>query len=132
MCQVGDIILIEKYKHGGQDIGRHSFVVIEDEQGKIKGATYDMMCNVLSSFKSKEQREKKLGYPGNFEIVPDNVNVLHGNQKSGYIKADQIYYFAKDSIIYRKLGEITEETLGELLDFIELGNFELIDIIENL
>lgn len=35
MCQVGDIIVIKSYKDRGNVLSRHSFVVIDDEEGKI-------------------------------------------------------------------------------------------------
>lgn len=95
MCQIGDIILVQKYKDHGQDLSRHSFVVISDENGEIQGLTYDFIANVLSSFKSDTQRERKLKYPGNFPIDSSDTETNPHNNKSGYVKADQLYYFAK-------------------------------------
>lgn len=42
MCKVRDIILVEKYKDRGIDLSRHSFVVIDDEDGEISGIPYGM------------------------------------------------------------------------------------------
>ena len=52
MCCVGDIILVDKYKHNGKQINKHSFVVVDDDGGEIQGYSYDLICNVLSSFKT--------------------------------------------------------------------------------
>ena len=54
MCKIGDIILVNRYKDKDKILGRHSFVVISDENGEIHGLPYDMICNVFSSFKSEE------------------------------------------------------------------------------
>ena len=50
MCQIGDIILVQKYKDRGQDLSRHSFVVISDENGEIQGLrmTLSLMFYLLS------------------------------------------------------------------------------------
>ena len=73
MCKIGDIILIRKYKDGKNQLGTHSFIVIDDRKGVIEGLPYDMICNVLSSFKDEEQRKRKLGYDGNFPISHDDT-----------------------------------------------------------
>ncbi len=57
MCKLGGIIVIKKYKDRGNNLSRHSFVVIDYEPGAIRGLSYDLVCNVMSSFKSKEQKK---------------------------------------------------------------------------
>lgn len=92
-------------------LGRHSFVVIEDEGGRVCGLNYDFVTLVMSSFKSEAQREKKLRYPGNFEITAEDKQIgswAHG--KSGYIKAEQFYYFDKTNLDYTVIGSLTSET----------------------
>jgi hypothetical protein len=37
MCKIGDIIVVQKYKSDGIELSKHSFVVIEDNGGDIKG-----------------------------------------------------------------------------------------------
>lgn len=55
MCKIGDIILVKKYKDKQNNLGKHSFIVIDDEKDTIEGMPYDMICNVLSSFKTKNK-----------------------------------------------------------------------------
>ena len=93
MCTAGDIILIQSYRHKEHTLSRHSFVVLSTESDTIEGLNYDFVCNVLSSFKSEQQKTKKLNYPGNFEITYSDSSVPHGNIKDGYVKAEQLYYF---------------------------------------
>ena len=100
MCQIGDIIVIEKYKHEGVNIKKHSFVVIDDENGIIQGLPYDFVANVLSSFKDDKQRKRKLSYPGNFPISHNDTDTNPDDGKDGFVKADQLYYFSKDKIDY--------------------------------
>lgn len=54
MCRIGDIIYIKRYiTEDGIDIGSHSFVVIEDEKGRIGILEYDFIANVMSSLKNE-------------------------------------------------------------------------------
>lgn len=132
MCAVRDIIVVEHYKDRGNILNRHSFVVIDDMPDQIEGVSYDMICNVMSSFKSKEQKERKMSYPGNFPIAAEDEDVKNGNSRDGFIKADQLYYFKKSNIRFRVIGQIKEDIFELLLDFIEEGEFEIIDITDNL
>lgn len=116
MCKLGDIIVIDKYI--GEDkkiINKHSFVVINDKPGFIEGLKYDLVANVMSSFKSKEQRIKKLKFIENVEILSNQViSNLTKNEKNGFIKADQLIYFDKNKIDFYVLGHIDEELLDKL------------------
>ena len=132
MCKKRDIILVEKFKSQGADVGIHSFVVLEDNGGEIKGLRFDMICNVLSSFKSAKQRAKKLTYPGNYPITATDVTVPGGNHKDGYIKADQFYYFDKSKITYHVIGQMKAEAFNDLIDFINESTFEIETITDNL
>jgi len=131
MCKIGDIILVNNYTDNGKNIARHSFVVISNERGQVQGLDYDVICNVLSSFKDDEQRKRKLGYPGNFEISHEDSCVPNGNSKDGYIKAEQFYFFKLDKIDYTVIGKLNEDVLANLLEFIaSLGLIKL--VLDNL
>jgi hypothetical protein len=132
MCKVGDIILINDYKDRGTKIGRHSFVVVSDENGKIQGLSYDMICNVFSSFKSEEHKKKKMKYPGNFPIANEDTCTNPDNGKDGYIKTDQLYFFNKNKINYTIIGAIQPEVMNLILDFINASDFDVVAIIDNL
>lgn len=80
MCKLGDIIVIDKYI--GDDniiIGKHSFIVISDEANTILGLDYNIVATVISSFKSKSHKIKKLSYKENFEIPLNSLS--KGNLK---------------------------------------------------
>lgn len=133
MCKVRDIILVDNYVSGGKNLSKHSFVVVSDESGKIGGLSFDMVCNVMSSFKDEKQKQKKLSYPGNFPITHNDTVVTNDNGKSGYIKTEQLYYFKKEKINYTVIGEVKEEIFDLLIEFIENEldiSFE--DIMDNL
>ena len=132
MCKIGDIILVEKYKDGNTVLSRHSFVVIEDRDGTVEGLPYDMICNVLSSYKGEKQKQRKLSYPGNFPVSNEDTITNPDNGGSGYIKADQLYYFNKNKIDYRVIGYINEDILDLLFEFIEESEFEIVNITDNL
>ncbi len=120
MCKRGDIILVRSYKDGDIQLGRHSFVVLDDEEGRVHGVDYDLIALVMSSFASEEQRIKKLKFPGNFEISAANEQMnISAHGKDGYIKAEQFYYFKKENLDYVQIGSLTIDTWSALLDFIE-------------
>lgn len=82
---------------GGKTLNKHSFVVLNADKDEIQGLEYDLVCNVMSSFHSEEHRKKKMGFPGNFKVSPEDVDVPSGNSREGYIKAEQLYYFKRDA-----------------------------------
>ena len=132
MCDVGDIILIDKYRQNEINLSKHSFVVISDEAGEIRGLDYNIVCNVLSSFKDEKQRARKLNYPGNFEILHYDTSVKNGNTKDGFIKAEQFFYFNKDKLDYSIIGKISPEAFNRLIRFIESLEIDIEHIIDNL
>lgn len=119
MCKVGDIILIKNYKRYGKNLKQHSFIVLSNESGKIEGLSYDIICNVMSSFKDEKQKNKKLSFPGNFPIAHDDSIVKNNNGMDGFIKTEQLYYFKKERLDYLVIGELKEDIFNLILDFIE-------------
>lgn len=132
MCKTGDIILVDNYIDNGSNLCHHSFVVINDEAGQIQGLDYDFICNVMSSFKSEAQRIKKLSYPGNFEILHTDTIVDKGNDRDGFIKAEQFYYFNKEKISFIIIGRMTEDAFNELIEFIKDLKIEIKQVVDNL
>lgn len=132
MCSAGDIIVINKYKDKGKCLNKHSFVVLKDEGGQIQGLEYDLICNVMSSFKNEEQRNRKLKYPGNFPVLFSDSVIEKGNGKDGYIKAEQLYYFNKDKIDFIVIGSLKVDAFNMLLDFIQDLNIPIEHIVDNL
>ena len=132
MCKIGDIILVDNYKDNGCNLNKHSFIVIEDENGTIEGVPYDFICNVMSSFKNDEQKLRKLRYPGNFPISHNDTVTDPHNTKDGFVKTDKLYYFKKDNINFKVIGNVIPEVLDMIFDFIENSDFEFSHIIDNL
>ena len=131
MCKVGDIIVVKNYVSQGKSISRHSFVVLNTEKGEIQGLDYDLVCNVMSSFHSKEQREKKMKYSGNFEYPSSAENIKNGHGRDGYIKAEQFYYFNREKTDFYVIGNVDPVLFRALIDFInQLSDIEI--IIDNL
>lgn len=120
MCKIGDIIVVKKYiGDDGKVINkRHSFVVIDDNPDKVAGISYDLVANVMSSFKDEEHRNRKLSHKENLEVTSDSIVSNYKNNKSGYIKADQLFYFDKSKLDYYVLARVTPELLDELIRLI--------------
>lgn len=132
MCCVGDIILVDKDKHNGKQINKHSFVVVDDDGGEIQGYSYDLICNVLSSFKNEDHKKHKLSYPGNFPISHDDTETNPHNDKDGYVKAEQLYYFDKNKISYKVIGQMNQDVFNEFMEFFNLLDVDILEIIDNL
>lgn len=119
MCQIGDIIVVYHYKDGKKSLDTHSFVVLDDTNGQIRGIDFDFIGLVMSSVKNEEQKKRKLSYPGNFPIVPEDQDIIGGdNGESGYIKAEQFYYFNKNKIDYKVIGKLDMDIFNLLVEFI--------------
>lgn len=120
MCKIGDIIVVYRYKDGNKTLPTHSFVVLDDNNGQIQGIDFDFVGLVMSSFKDEEQKKRKLSYPGNFPITPEDQDIYDGdNRESGYIKAEQFYYFNKEKIPYKVIGKLDVEIFNLLIEFIQ-------------
>lgn len=120
MCKLGDIIVVNKYVgENGQEIGRHSFIVVDDTPDCIKGLSYTHVTTVISSFKNDNHKKKKLRYKQNMEIQKfERKGLEYQFNKPSYIKADKLFYFDKSKLDYYVFGRISDELLNELLQLI--------------
>jgi hypothetical protein len=135
MCQVGDIIVINDYiGEDGVELTQHSFVIISEESGIVRGCSYDFVANVMSSFKDKKHKEKKLSFEENFELSSSDVNIENSNGLDGFIKADKLYFFAKENLDYYVIRSINHDILKKLIKLIfDLDKKDkLVTIVENL
>lgn len=135
MPNVGDIIIVFAPRANGEDIGRHSFIVIGNEPGKILGMDYDLLCIIMSSMDSKAKREKMLKYPGNISIMPEDRDVKNDNGKPAFAKADQIFHFETSKTDYKVIGKVNDDIVDLLFEFIEDMKQEgrkAVPIIDNL
>lgn len=120
MCKIGDIILVYNPKRFKKPIGMHSFVVLDDNHGTIRGMDFDFIGLIMSSMDTDDKREKLMKYDANFPITPDEQDIDDGgNGKLSCIKAEQFYYFNKDKIKYKVLGRLDEEIFNLLIEFIQ-------------
>ena len=125
MCQIGDIILVYNPKRFRKPIGMHSFVVLDDTQGKIQGFDFDFIGLLMSSMSTEDRRKKLMQYDANFPITPEEQDIENGgNGKSACIKAEQFYYFNKESIKYKVIGKLDEDIFNLLIEFIQELNEE--------
>lgn len=119
MCKLGDIIVIKEFKNEyGETIPKHSFVVINDETDFVEGFRYDFVSNMLCSFHNNEHKKQKLKYIENLPVKEEKISGEKINNKEGFIKADQLYYFDKNKIEYKVLAHMDPELLDELVQLI--------------
>ena len=120
MCKIGDIILVNPLKGYGKDIGKHSFVVIDDNDGEIRGLEFNMVGLIMSSMDTEEKRKRLMKYPANLPLTSDEQIIEGGgNHKDACVKADQFYYFNKSTCKYRVLENLDSDVFNLLIEFIE-------------
>ena len=135
MCRLGDIIVVKEFKDkDGNTVPKHSFVVINDEKDYVEGLKYDFVSNMMCSFHNDKHKNKKLKYQENLPIKEEYISGDKINSKSGYIKADQLYYFNKSLIEYKVIAHMEAELLDELVQLILVLNEKglLKNVTENL
>ena len=119
MCRVGDIIVVKEFKdNNGIVVPKHSFVVISDEAGIIESYSYDFISNIMCSFHSENHKKRKLKIKSNLEIVPNKIKGRNVTNKSGYIRADDLFYFKKDKIEYKVIGRLSDDMLDKLIKLV--------------
>ena len=136
----GDIIVISHYlSPDNKKINHHSFVVVNNKKGSISGIEinldfelkFDFVATVMSSIKDKTHKKKIQNYyPKNLIISFNDSKISNGNNKEGFIKANQLYYFKENKINYVKIGKLNKDTFNKLIDLIEI-NDKNGDIIAN-
>ena len=125
MCRVGDIIVVKEFKDRNSTVvPKHSFVVISDEAGIIESYSYDFISNIMCSFHSENHKKRKLKIKSNLEIVPNKIKGRNVNNKTGYIRADDLLYFKKDKIEYKVIGRLSDEMLDKLIKLVISLNVE--------
>ncbi len=133
MCKVGDIIVVNECKRDDRNIGRHSFVVLDTNQGEIQGLSFDLVCNIMSSLEGKgeEYKKKKLSYPENMPYEPSEENIINGHGKEGFIKAGVLFYFDRNKTDFFVIGNIEIDLYLRLLDYINKCG-DIVHVIDNL
>ncbi len=135
MCKVGDIIVVNKCKDNGKEIGRHSFVVLSTDKGEVGGMSFDLVCNIMSSLEGKGEayKERKLSYPENMPYSPSQENIVNGHGKEGFIKAGVYFLFDRNTIDFKVIGNIEIELYLKLMEFINNMNpADIKYILDNL
>lgn len=135
MCKIGDIIVVKNCNRDGKNIGRHSFVVLSTDKGEIEGLSFDLVCNIMSSFEGKgeDYKRRKLSYPENMPYSPADENIQDGHGKDGFIKAGIYFFFNRESIEYTVIGNVETELYLKLMDFIQhMSPEDINNVIDNL
>lgn len=60
----------------------HSFVVLDDSEGKIRSIDFDFIGLLMSSM---DTEEKLMKYDGNFPITPDEQDIEDGGNSGFFI-----------------------------------------------
>lgn len=73
---------------------------------------------MLCSFHNERHKRKKLKYKENLPVKEQRITGKRINNKKGYIKADQLYYFDKNNIEYKLIAHMDDSLLNELIKLI--------------
>lgn len=122
MCKIGDILLIFNAKNNKYSVGPHPFIVLDDNAGTVKGIySYDFVGLLVSSADTEEKKERLKKFEGNFPLVTDD-KIMNSNFRSenrdGYVKADQFFYFDKNKISYVHIGKVVQDAFDIIVEFI--------------
>lgn len=94
---------------------KHSFVVINDKCGIIEGYSYDFISNIMCSFHDEKHKKHKLRMKSNVEINNNDVIGENTNNKGGYIRTDELFYFDKKKIQYKVIARVQDNLLNKLV-----------------
>ena len=72
----------------------------------------------MCSFHGEKHKKRKLNIKSNLEIIPNKIKGRNINNKSGYIRADDLFYFKKDKIDYNVIGRLSDDMLDKLIKLI--------------
>ena len=78
----------------------------------------------MCSFHSKNHKKRKLKIKSNLEIAPNKIKGRNVNSKTGYIRADDLFYFNKDKIEYKVIGRLSDDMLDKLIKLVISLNIE--------
>ena len=103
-CEVGDIVLINKFKYpDGKDGSLHSFVVMSIRKDELELVTLDYLCFIISSNMEKSS-DTNSDYPYNEPILPTE---LSGLKTKSHVKCDYLFSNIKEDDIIMRVGMIT-------------------------
>ena len=102
-CEIGDIVLVDKYKYpNGESGSYHNFVVVDINGDNLDLVSLDYMGFLISSQTGKNN-DINPKYPYNEPISPDDINHL---QKESHVKCDYQITINEGNIIM-KTGVVT-------------------------
>ena len=78
----------------------------------------------MCSFHSENHKKRKLKIKSNLEIVSNKIKGRNVNNKNGYIRADDLFYFKKDKIEYKVIGRLSDDMLDKLIKLVISLNIE--------
>ena len=114
-CDIGDIVLADRYKQpNGNEGNYHNFVIMDIEIDEITAVPLDYFGFLISSQIEKNNTVNK-SYPYNEPIAHDENNRL---KKDSHVKCDNIIILKPDNIIM-KWGNITAAQYERFMDLYE-------------
>ena len=126
MCKIGDILVIYNPTVNNKPIGRHAFIVLDDSNGVVSGMfEYDFISLLLTSYKDNDEarKERLSKWEGNLHITKadkilysENSNI---DNRNSFVEANNFFYFSKDKISFKKIGQIDPDVFEIIIEFIE-------------
>ena len=116
-CEIGDIVLADKYKYPNGELGSyHFFVIIDTDDENFDVVSLDYIGFLISSNINKNNNVNTK-YPYNEPIIPDELNRL---PKKSHVKCDRQITINEDNIIM-KLGNITISQYERFMELYKLS-----------
>ena len=122
MCKIGDILVVRNPVVDHKPIGQHSFIVLDDRNGIVSVFEYDFISLLLTSYEDENRREKLSSKEGNLPIAKDDKSFdddkYRKNNRNSFVEADNLFYFSKEKISFKKIGELSPDIFNIIIDFI--------------
>ena len=114
-CEIGDIVLADKYEYPDGTEGKyHNFVIMDIERDEITVVPLEYFGFTISSQVEKNNTVNK-NYPYNEPITPDEENRL---KKDSHVKCDELVVIKPANVIM-KWGSVTISQYERFMDLYE-------------
>ena len=124
MCKIGDILVVYNPAVDNKPIGQHSFIVLDDTNGIVSVFEYDFISLLLTSYRNGDEirKEKLSNREGNLHIAKDDKlfddDKHKKDNRNSFVEADNLFYFSKEKISFKKIGELAPDVFNIIIDFI--------------
>lgn len=108
--EISSIVLIDEYLDvDNKTVGKHPFVVLNNDTEYVNEKRYNIVAVALSSYKNKLQRKKNRIFNTSVDLFSPEDGVI----KDSFVKCDVLVYFNQER--YKKIGSVTTKGFNDII-----------------